>query len=133
MTNKDFAYNLFNRMIRVAESEVISFVANQELDVEAKEDKTVVTALDKRLDLVLSEIAVENGFDVVSEEGEQHLKIVRSGNYLTIDPLDGTSAFIRHFNGAISEGIKSHLCKRLIESPASDYALLLGIVEEVRP
>ncbi|MBS3080628.1 hypothetical protein J4221_04105 [Candidatus Pacearchaeota archaeon] len=119
------AYSIFTDMIDVVQTEISSFVQNQSVSYETKEDKTIVTSLDTHLDGVLSEKARNEGFESVSEEGEAELEIVKKGNYITIDPIDGTLAFLEHFK------LGNYKNSRLGES--YDYSLLLGIVENGKP
>lgn len=130
--NREQAFDLFEEMIRLAQTELRRFTQSQKLSVDQKADKTVVTACDYHLDRVLSEFATSQGMSVVSEEGKQEKKIVKSGNYLTIDPIDGSLGYIEHVNYALQHGgITTFLSKDL--GPASDFCLLVGIVENGSP
>lgn len=130
--NKEQAYHLFEQMISKADEELISFTLSFDLSVEHKADKTAVTECDKRIDEKLTAIAKENGLQVVSEEGEKVQSIVESGNYITIDPIDGTLGYIEYVNDAINKGdIKKFLQEDL--GAQSDFCLLLGIVENSIP
>lgn len=59
------AYSIFTDMIDVVQTEISSFVQNQSVSYETKEDKTIVTSLDTHLDGVLSEKARNEGFESV--------------------------------------------------------------------
>jgi fructose-1,6-bisphosphatase/inositol monophosphatase family enzyme len=126
------AYELFEKMLIAAEEELLSFTTTTPLTSEEKADKSLVTACDKQVDEKLSHIAREAGLQVVSEEGEHALDIVRSGNYMTIDPIDGTLGYIEYVNYALENGgIENFLQKDL--GATSDFCLLLGIVENGIP
>lgn len=126
------AFQLFKQMIATAEKELLEFTQNFPLNTESKADKSVVTACDKKIDEKLTQLAQEAGLQVVSEEGEHVIDIVKSGNYITIDPIDGTLGYIEYVNYALENGgIQEFLKKDL--GPASDFCLLLGIVENGVP
>ncbi|MDO8610664.1 MAG: inositol monophosphatase family protein [bacterium] len=126
------AFSLFNNMIDLAEKELFNYTFNTNIVIDKKADKSVVTECDKRIDLKLSQIAKEVGLQVVSEEGEHALNIVKSGNYITIDPIDGTLGYLDYVNYALNNGgIKNFLNKDL--GSKSDFCLLLGIVENNIP
>lgn len=132
--DKNQAFQLFNQMIKIAELELFEFTLNNnnKFDIEHKADKSVVTACDKAIDEKLTRAAQKNGFQVVSEEGEHVLSIVQSGNYITIDPIDGSLGYIDHVNYAIENGgVKKFLKKDL--GAEHDFCLLLGIVEASQP
>jgi len=125
-------YALFEKMISVAENELVGYTKAAELSVDKKADKSVVTSCDKRIDKKLSDIAVSAGFQVVSEEGEHVLDIVKSGNYVTIDPIDGTLGYVDYVNYAIENGgLQNFLQKDL--GPLSDFCLLIGVVVDSVP
>lgn len=126
------AFSLFEKMIVAAEEELTSFTKAKSLSAEHKADKSVVTECDKVIDNTLSSMARESGLAVVSEEGEHVLDIVKSGNYVAIDPIDGTLGYIEYVNYALeNDGIDTFLQKDL--GAASDFCLLLGIVENGDP
>lgn len=130
--NEQEAFQLFERMIKVAEEQLVSFTKNSNINVEKKADKSVVTECDQTIDRALTNIAHEQGLKVVSEEGEHVLDIVKSGSYMTIDPIDGTLGYIEYVNDALdNDGIHSFGTKDL--GAASDFCLLLGIVENNSP
>lgn len=130
--NKKEAFKLFNLMIRVAEKKLFEFTLNNEFNVEQKADKSVVTACDKAIDQELTKIVNEAGLQTVSEEGEHVLNRVESGNYITIDPIDGSLGYVEYVNHAIENGgIRNFLKKDL--GAKSDFCLLLGIVENSKP
>lgn len=119
-------------MMLAAEKELLSFTLTSSLNLEHKADKSVVTAADKRIDEKLTQLAHEAGFKVVSEEGEHVLDIVKNGNYMTIDPIDGTLGYLEYVNYALKHGgIETFLQKDL--GPASDFCLLLGVVTDGLP
>lgn len=131
MTYKE-AFTLFEQMITVAETTIISFTESTSLSSEEKADKSVVTKCDKQIDDKLTSIAKRAGLQVVSEEGEHVLDIVKSGNYISIDPIDGTLGYIEYVNYALENGgIENFLLKDL--GAVSDFCLLLGIVENGIP
>lgn len=129
---KDQAYTLFETMIAVASKELVDFTLSSSLNTEHKADKSVVTACDKCIDDKLTKLAHDAGLQVVSEEGPHVLDVVKSGNYITIDPIDGTLGYIEYVNYALEHGgIETFLQKDL--GAASDFCLLLGIVENNVP
>ena len=130
--NQKQAYQLFDKMIAAATKQLMDFTLAAVLDTEHKADKSVVTACDQRIDDVLSGLARDAGLQVVSEEGLHVLGTVRSGNYMTIDPIDGTLGYIEYVNYALEHGgIETFLQHDL--GAASDFCLLLGIVEDNQP
>lgn len=129
---KNEAFELFQKMIDAAEKELLSFTLHSALSVEHKADKTAVTECDKSIDRTLSAIARDNNLQVVSEEGALALDIVKSGNYITIDPIDGTLGYIEYVNDALSKGNISEFLQTDL-GPQSDFCLLLGIVENGKP
>jgi len=119
-------------MIDEASKELFEFTLSTKLSIEKKADKTSVTECDQSIDRKLSDIARNNGLQVVSEEGEHVIDIVKSGNYITIDPIDGTLGYIENVNYAIANsGIKTF--GNIDLGPQSDFCLLLGIVENNIP
>lgn len=129
---KDQAYSLFENLISTAEKELLDFTLSSSFDIEHKADKSVVTNCDKRIDDRLSEIARDEGFAIVSEEGEHVQQIVESGNYLTIDPIDGTLGYIEYVNAALEKGNINEFLKEDMGAQ-SDFCLLIGIVENGIP
>ena len=121
--DKNIAYSLFETMIKVAEQQLMDFTLNYPLRIDHKADKSVVTQCDQAIDIALTKIALEADLSVVSEEGEPVLKIVQSGNYLTIDPIDGTLGYIDYVNFGFDKDL----------GPEKDFCLLLGIVENNQP
>jgi len=129
---KDQAFNLFNQMIAEASDELLDFTLNSPINAEHKADKSVVTLCDKQIENRLVKIAQGVGLQVVPEEGEKVLEIVKSGNYLTIDPIDGTLGYLEYVNNALNKGdIKDFLKEDL--GAASDFCILLGLVENGVP
>lgn len=127
MTTKK-AYSLFEEMRSVAENILTDFTLNHSLSTNKKADKSLVTGCDKEIDKKLSEIAEKFGLSVISEEGNHLLKRVKSGNYLTIDPIDGTLGYIDYVNYALKNNrINKFLQKDL--GSKHDFCLLIGIVE----
>jgi 3'-phosphoadenosine 5'-phosphosulfate (PAPS) 3'-phosphatase len=129
---KDQAYNLFEQMIAQASDELVKFTVQAPLSIEHKADKSAVTECDKKVDAKLSELATKAGLQVVSEEGEHVLDIVKSGNYMTIDPIDGTLGYIENVNYALENGGIEQFIKKDLGAE-HDFGLLLGIVENGLP
>ena len=70
----------------------------------------------------------------VSEEGEQPLNIVKSGNYIVWDSIDGSTTYQNHVERSIKEfGERMPISSSLKEDPSYDYSLLMGIVEDGIP
>lgn len=129
---KDKAYALFEEMIRLAEQELRDFTLHNGITSEKKADKSLVTACDIHIDQILSKLASEQGLQLVSEEGVHTLEIVKSGNYITIDPIDGTLGYIDYVNHAVEQKSLSSFLEADL-GPTSDFCLLLGIVENGIP
>lgn len=128
----DKAFQLFREMITQADEQLHHLTLNPQLSITNKADKSVVTECDKRIDEKLTSMTKQAGLEVVSEEGEHVLQIIKSGNYLTIDPIDGTLGYIEYVNHALESGsLESFLNEDL--GAASDFCLLLGIVENGKP
>ncbi len=130
--NKSQAFELFERMIEVAQAELLKFTLNTSINIESKADKTLVTACDQTIDNALSQIAGQEGLQVVSEEGEHVIEIAKSGNYMTIDPIDGTLGYIEYVNYALENGGIESFGKADLGAK-SDFCLLLAIVENSIP
>jgi len=130
--NQTDAFLLFEEMISTAEVELINFTLQSELSTENKADKSVVTLCDKNIDEKLTKIANKAGLQVISEEGDHVLDIAKSGNYITIDPIDGTLGYIEYVNHALTHGGIDTFLKTDLGA-ASDFCLLLGIVENGVP
>lgn len=130
--NRQEAFQLFEGMIKLAEAELHKFTKVQDLNVEQKADKTVVTGCDCQIDNALSEFAKSRGLLVVSEEGDKENQVVKGGKYMTIDPIDGSLGYINYVNYALEHGgIETFLSQDL--GASSDFCLLLGIVENGSP
>ena len=130
--NREEAFKLFEEMIKLADKELVNFTTSQNFKIEQKVDKTLVTNCDYHIDKILTNYAKSRNLLVVSEEGDKINKIVEGGNYITIDPIDGSLGYIEYVNNAIqNEGIRSFLSKDL--GPESDFCLLIGIVENGQP
>ena len=122
------AQKLFEEMFQKANQELITFTLSTELKIEQKADKTFVTACDEKIDKVVSQLARDAGLKIVSEEGDKSLQTVRDGNYITIDPIDGTLAYLEYVNYALNHGgIENFLNFDLGFS--WDFCILLGLVE----
>lgn len=74
---------------------------DDELNIESKEDGTLVSKADYASEKVISEILRPLGVPIISEEGRippfEERKNWR--NYFLIDPLDGTKSFIKNRSG----------------------------------
>lgn len=130
--NTQNAFKLFDEMITIASSTLLNFTLNTKITIEEKADKSLVTACDTEIDQVLSKVANNAGFQVVSEEGNKSLQTIKSGNYLTIDPIDGSLGYIDYLNEALQTGSKTNFISHDL-GPTHDFCLLLGIVENSRP
>lgn len=126
------AYALLRKMFSKADQTLTEFTLSQDLKIEEKADKTLVTACDEKIDLVLTQIAAEAGLNIVSEEGQKNLQVVQSGNYITIDPIDGTLAYLEHLKAALAKGNISNFLKINL-GDQWDFCLLVGIVENAQP
>ena len=126
------AYDIFRKMFISADKVLVDFTLTQELSIEEKPDKTLVTACDEQIDRVLCKIATEHSLNIISEEGQKSLNTVQSGNYITIDPIDGTLAYLEYIKDALKTGSISNFLKNDLGSQW-DFCLLLGIVEDAKP
>ena len=130
------AYSLFEKMIELASAEIVSFTKKNRLKVGHKKDRvsgiTFVTACDKHLDRLLSELVKNRGLSVVSEEGKADLAALKSGNYITIDAVDGTIGYVAHANSSASKGLNNPCIDPSLDKK-NDYCLLVGIVENGTP
>jgi fructose-1,6-bisphosphatase/inositol monophosphatase family enzyme len=130
--DKNKTYELFDNMISEAEKELHNSTVNSRLSVRKKADSTFVTQCDLAIDEKLNDIATKSGFRIISEENTHAIETVKSGNYMTIDPIDGTLGYIEYVERAFSgNDIGSFLSSDL--GPQSDFCLLLGIVSEGNP
>ncbi len=130
--NKNEAFALFENFIKHAQEELLSFTLQAPLSIDTKADKSLVTECDKAIDIKLTKLSLEQGLKVVSEEGEHVKDIVQGGNYITIDPIDGTLGYIDYVNNAVESGNISNFLKSDL-GPEHDFSLLLGIVEDSQP
>ena len=130
--DKTTAYELFETMIKVAEKQLFEFTRNSSLSIDHKADKSAVTQCDKEIDTKLTKIATQAGLQVVSEEGEHVLRIVQSGSYVTIDPIDGTLGYIDYVNYSIENNDLQNVFEKDLGAE-KDFCLLLGIVENGEP
>lgn len=130
--NRTEAFGLFAGMVSVAQKELVSFTKSQHLNVDRKADKTVVTACDVHIDNALSTLARSKGVVVVSEEGAKEQANVRSGTYVTIDPIDGSLGYVEYVNWALANGGMDKFLSTDL-GPQSDFCLLLGYVENGVP
>lgn len=129
---KKVAFSLFEEMISLADKKLFEFTINTKLKIEGKADKTLVTDCDQIIDHSLSRRATEAGLKIASEEGRHIRDVVRSGNYITIDPIDGTLGYIEYTNNALQSGNIQNFGKKDLGA-TSDFCLLLGIVENNIP
>lgn len=125
-------YAMFEEMIEEADKKLVEYTNAYPLESVEKADKSMVTGCDQLIDQTLTAIAQQNGFQVVSEEGEHVSNIVKSGNYLTIDPIDGTLGYIEHVQDAMQKN-KIDLFNSEDLGRDKDYCLLIGIVENAEP
>jgi fructose-1,6-bisphosphatase/inositol monophosphatase family enzyme len=127
--NREEAFQLMDNMVTWASREIALFTKSNKIISEGKPDGSAVTACDLHLDRGLTQIATNLGLQVVSEEGLHNLDFIRSGNYATIDPIDGTLGYLEHCKH--SRGPSPHISRDI--GSEFDYALLVGIVENGIP
>jgi|SRR3989344_912916 len=125
----DEAYSLFESLIEAAREALFDQTLNFPFKSWQKKDSTLVTQCDQRIDNELTELIREKGLFVVSEEGEHSLEVVKSGNYVTLDPIDGTFGYLDYLDSisTISDFEKIDL------GPLYDFGLLVGVVEQTQP
>jgi 3'-phosphoadenosine 5'-phosphosulfate (PAPS) 3'-phosphatase/ribosomal protein S24E len=87
---------------------------------EEKADKTIVTEIDIKLNDFLGRFFADLGIPYIGEESEHKLDAIKTGTYVTVDPIDGTSNFVKMFNGDI-------------EAPAIDNVTLISYVKDGIP
>ena len=139
MMYQKIAFALFQRLIDAASNEIARFTIEQQLSVDYKADRTAVTQCDRHLGELLARIAAETGLPVVHEEDESTFENIRSGNYIIIDPIDGTRAYIRHVEGTLKRRLKEPDASPVVdpslesETGEHDYAMLVGIVIGGKP
>lgn len=122
----DEAYSLFESLIKTAHNTLFDQTLNFPFKFWTKEDSTWVTECDQRIDNVLTPIIRNKGLFTVSEEGEHLLEVVEGGNYVTIDPIDGTLGYLDYLSSDTKFGT-------IDLGPLHDFGLLVGIVEHAQP
>lgn len=132
LVNKNHAFELFETLIAAAQKELLRYTLTSQFSSDQKPDKSYVTGCDRAIDSLLSDIAGKVGLLVVSEEGRHSQEIVQGGNYITIDPIDGTLGYIDYVQDALRQGDMMKFLYRDL-GPGSDFCLLLGIVENGKP
>jgi fructose-1,6-bisphosphatase/inositol monophosphatase family enzyme len=127
------AYQMFGEMNRLALRELTEYT-KKEIPIfrEKSVDRDLVTGGDELLDKLLTGFANNRGIRVVSEEKEDDLEIVRSGNYLVIDPIDGSGNYLAHVQSAREKQLDTVLYDPSL-GDNMDYCLLLALVENGKP
>lgn len=120
---------LFRAMADRARDELFKFTKSTVIQSNVKPDKTLVTSCDLAIDEILSSMAKDAGFPVVSEEGEASESIIRKGTYITIDPIDGTLGYLHYVQDALSRNAVNEFGAKDL-GPEYDFTLLLGYVNE---
>jgi 3'-phosphoadenosine 5'-phosphosulfate (PAPS) 3'-phosphatase len=94
----------------------------KEMMIEEKADKSLVTEVDVIINEFLRDEFAPLGFPFVGEESEDEIDLdaIKNGTYLTVDPIDGTSNFVKMFNGEL-------------DKPALDNVTLISLVKEGVP
>jgi len=121
--------NFFNEMIKLAYVEYNKSFSKS-LELEKKADKSFVTQFDKKINTLLSHYAAGKGFKIISKEGQHLRKVVKSGSYITINPIDGTRGYIKHIN---TFKCNPKIYNKKLLGPLADHCLLLGIVKHSQP
>jgi 3'-phosphoadenosine 5'-phosphosulfate (PAPS) 3'-phosphatase len=122
-----------SEIVRFAEKMVVSALAvayklrhfmddKKEMMVEEKSDKSLVTEVEVMVNEFLRDEFAPLGFPFVGEESEDEIDLdaIKKGTYLTVDPIDGTSNFVKMFNGEL-------------DKPALDNVTLISLVREGEP
>tara|TARA_Y100000310_G_scaffold344861_1_gene460083 strand:- start:5847 stop:6722 length:876 start_codon:yes stop_codon:yes gene_type:complete len=126
------AYRLFHEMNQLALSELIDYTSNNIPVATEKIDRSVFSGADQRTNDALCDFSRRNGLKPVGEESPEDLSVVRSGNYVTIDSIDGSGHYLKHVEGARAKKLQvPHIDPELGDN--FDYAVIIGIVENGRP
>ena len=100
---------------------VQSFISSkQDLMVDEKADKSLVTEVDRQVNDFLKQQFSSLGIPFIGEESEHDIESINGGTYITVDPIDGTSNFVRMFNGEL-------------DRPALDNVTLISLVRDGVP
>jgi 3'-phosphoadenosine 5'-phosphosulfate (PAPS) 3'-phosphatase len=88
--------------------------------IDEKADKSLVTDADVLLNQLLKENFSPLGIPFVGEESEHLIDVINKGTYIAVDPIDGTSNFVKMFNGEL-------------DKPALDNVTLISLVKDGTP
>jgi fructose-1,6-bisphosphatase/inositol monophosphatase family enzyme len=124
------AYELFRNFISTISEEIAKFTRENKIGITEKDDRTLVTECDKYIDKITGSIAQEKGFSVISEERENDLDTLRSGNYVIIDAIDGTLGYIKHTQSS-ADKTNPHINSQLGYN--NDYSFLSAIIINGKP
>lgn len=92
----------------------------KDLMIDEKADKSLVTEVDIQVNELLKNQFASLGIPFIGEESEHDLQTIKGGNYIAVDPIDGTSNFVRMFNGEL-------------DKPALDNVTLISLVRDGVP
>ena len=92
----------------------------KDLFIEEKADKSLVTDGDSLLNDFLKKTFEPLGIPFVGEESEHLTDVISKGTYIAVDPIDGTSNFVKMFNGEL-------------DKPALDNVTLISLVKDGTP
>ena len=103
-------------------------------EVSTKEDNSKVTSYDVIIENELIEYFKNIGFsNIISEESNSEL--IKKNEYLTVDPIDGTSNFINGINkvAIMISFIKSTKCEfAIIYDPINDIFITLITIQYLK-
>jgi fructose-1,6-bisphosphatase/inositol monophosphatase family enzyme len=125
--NRDQIHILFTELIATAQTILADYLQAHHFTVETKIDHSPVTEADKHIDRTLSQMCRDHGLAVLSEESKHSLELIQTGNYMTIDPIDGTKGLVEHLKHIQDGKFNPDIGRRC------DCALLLGLVQNGQP
>ena len=128
--NCNEAYKLFRDLEKLVSNEISIFTKDNKLDINQKDDRSLVTKCDKYIDKLTRDLVKSRGLQVISEERENDLNILKSGNYVIIDAIDGTSGYIKHTKSSDNK-LTPHINRDLGFN--WDYSFLTAIVIDGNP
>ena len=130
--NRQKAFGMFDETIAIARNALQDlYESKPEMIYRRKSDGSLVSIIDESVDAAVNKNLKKFGLAVVSEESEPGVGLVKGGNYITSDPVDGSEHAVEHFKQARAKSMKSPFDISL--GRAFDYCLLLGIVLDGKP
>jgi len=132
--NLNKAYDFFEKIIEKVSQSIGPFVKENKLEKNIKTDetgcRTLVTNIDKYIDRIVSKYAKQKGINIISEEGDNEIEILRKGDYFIFDSIDGTLAAAKHVES--STDLKNPNINKTL-GPEYNYTFLGAIIENGQP